>query len=213
MIILVILGYILAAIFLLLTLILIVPFEFEIDAQKDENLFVKASVSWFFKFFGCDYTNVYSQKADMYIRILGFQKRINISKTNKKKKIDKEKTEKKDASRNYLDSEFLKCAFKCIKKLLKHIKPKKFLIDGRVGFEDPYITGISCAILNVFSKELKVANISVNTVFDEEIFEIKGLIQARVVLAYVAYLALRLYLSRPDKINQKPKFKEVKSNG
>ncbi len=213
MIVLVILGYILAALFILLTLILIVPFEFKVDAQKNEITFVKAKVLWLFGAFGFYFTKVYSQKAIMFIRIFCLKKRINISKANKKEKKVERKSKEKENSVNYMEPEFLKCALNCIKKVLNHVKPKEFAIECRLGFEDPYITGIACAVLNVFHQELKMANINVNTVFDEEVFEGKGLIQGRVVLAYMACIALRLYLSRPDKINHKPKFKEVKSNG
>ncbi len=213
MIVLAILGYILAALFIILTLILIVPFEFKVDAQKNEITFIKAKVLWFFGAFGFHFTKVYSQKFIMYIRVFCFKKRINISKANKKEIKVERKPKEKDNYINYMEPEFLKCALNCMKKALKHIKPKRLEIEGRLGFEDPYITGIACAVLNVFHQEFKMTNINVNTVFDEEVFEGKGLIKGRVVLVYMAYIALRLYLSRPDKINQKPKFKEVRSNG
>ena len=95
MIVLVILGYILAALFILLTLILIVPFEFKVDAQKNEITFVKAKVLWLFGAFGFYFTKVYSQKAIMFIRIFCLKKRINISKANKKEKRLNESLKKK----------------------------------------------------------------------------------------------------------------------
>lgn len=213
MIVLVILGYILAALLILLTLILIVPFEFKVDAQKKETIFINTRVSWFLGLFGFHYTKVYSQQPIMYICIFGLKKRINMNKTNKKEKKAEKESKEKESSRNYLELEFIKCVLVSIKKGLNHIKPRKFVIEGSIGFEDPYVTGIACAVINVFRQELKKANIKINTVFEDEILEGKGSIQGRVVLAYMAYIALRLYLSRPDKINQKPKFKEVKLNG
>lgn len=206
MIVLVILGYILAALFILLTLILVMPIEFIVDGQKYEKAFIKAGFLWFMGAVGFQFIKVQSEEAIMCIRILGFKKTINISKIDKNrskvKKKPKEKPKEKNYSRNYLESDFLKCALKSSIKVLNHMKPKKFVVEGRIGFEDPYITGIVCAISNVLCKELKKANIKVYTVFDEEIFEGKCLIQGRMVLAYMAYVALRLYLSRPVRINK-----------
>ncbi len=214
MIILEVLGYILMALLVLLVLILIMPIGFKVYGQKYEKIFFKASFKWFMGAVGFCFIKDCSQEAVMYIRILCFKKKIDISKFNKKdeKQEDKkEKVKEKDKTRNYLDSSFLSCAFECLKKVLNHIKPKIFVIEGRVGFEDPYVTGILCTILNVFNCELKKANIKVITVFDDKIFEGKCLIQGRVVVAYLAYIALKLYLSRPVRINKKQKFKEVKS--
>lgn len=213
MIILEILGFILVALLILLVLILIVPIEFRLYGQKQEETFFKASVILFKGAVVFQFLKTFSEQARMQVSIFGFKKKIEMSKVSKKEKENKKEKPKKDSSRNYLEPSFLKCALKCLTKVLNHIKPKKFVIEGRVGFEDPYVTGIVCAVLNVLYQELKKANINVRTVFDDEIFEGKCLIQGRVVLAYIAFIALRLYLSRPVRIKQKPKFKEVKSYG
>ncbi|AEV68364.1 MAG TPA: DUF2953 domain-containing protein [Acetivibrio clariflavus] len=210
--ILIILGYILAALIVWIILILIIPFEFMVNAQKKERTFISAKVIWLWGLFGFYYTLIYSQQPIMHVQIFWYKKRIGKNKANKGHKKRKQKDKEKDGSINYFDTEFLECTLVCIKKILKHLKPKKFEIEGTLGFEDPYITGIVCAMLNVLLAELKTKNIKINMVFDEEIYEGKGTIQGRGVLAYIAYLALRLYLSRPDKINQKPKFKEVNLN-
>ncbi|WP_010243536.1 DUF2953 domain-containing protein [Acetivibrio cellulolyticus] len=220
MIILEILGYMLIALFVLLALILILPIEFKVYGQKYEKIFFKASLIWFMGALGFHFMKEYSQEAAIYVRIFGFKKKIDGSKfakkDNKKEKKDEKKKEKKKEkgkSRNYLESNFIRCALECLKKVLNHIKPKKFVIEGKVGFEDPYVTGLLCTVLNLLYAELKKANINVRTVFDDEIYEGKCLIQGRVVLAYLAYIALRLYFSRPVSINKKQKFKEVKSYG
>jgi hypothetical protein len=207
MIILEILGYILVALLILLVLILVLPLEFRLYGQKQEETFFKASVILFKGAVVFQFLKPFKEQAKMYVRILGFKKNIKTHKVSEKE--NKKEKPKKENSRNYLEPSFLKC----LKNVLKHIKPKKFAIEGRVGFEDPYVTGIVCAVLNVLCQELKKANIKVNTVFDEEIFEGKCLIQGRVVLAYIAYIALRLYLSRPVRIKQKAELKEVKSYG
>lgn len=211
MIILEILGYILVALLVLLVLILVLPLEFRLYGQKQEETFFKASVILFKGVVVFQFLKAFSEQARMCVSIFCFKKNIKTHKVSKKK--NKKEKLKKDGSRNYLEPNFLKCALKCLTKVLNHIKPKKFEIEGRVGFEDPYVTGIVCAVLNVLYQELKKANIKVRTVFDEEIFEGKCLIQGRVVLAYIAFIALRLYLSRPVRIKQKSELKEVKSYG
>lgn len=213
MIILSILGYILAALIILITLVLIVPFEFYLNAQKKEAASITAKLSLIYGLFSLHFTKRYSQQPKICIRIFGLRKIIRMDKNNKSKKRRKQKPKEQDDFRNYLDADYLKSVLSSIKKVLSHIKVKKFGIEGRLGLDDPYITGIVCALLNVLSTEPKFKNFKINMVFDDEVIEGKGIIQGRGVLAYIIYIALKLYLSRPDKINQKPKFKEVKING
>ncbi|HPD00160.1 MAG TPA: DUF2953 domain-containing protein [Acetivibrio sp.] len=209
-------GYVIMALILLLVLIMVVPVEFKIHGEKFEKTFLRARVIWFKGLLGFHFRLADTEKMQMYVSVFGLKKKIdahlfNKFKGDKEKPERKEKDKRKKYSRNYIESDFLRCALISIKKVLRHIKPRKFTIEGRVGFEDPYVTGLVCAVLNMFYYELKKANINVNTVFDDEVLEGRCLIQGRVVLAYMAYIALRLYFSRPVRIKQDQKFEEVKS--
>lgn len=212
---LVIFGYVIMVLLFLLALIMFVPIKFKIHGQKYEKTFLKARVIWFKGLIGFHFIMIAPQKMQMYARFFGFKKKIEADKfkRDKERPKDKEKDKGEKASRNYFEPDFLKCAFLSLKKVLWHIKPRKFIVEGRVGFEDPYVTGLMCAVLNILYAELKKANINIKTVFDDEVLEGRCLIQGRVVLAYVAYIALKLYFSRPVRIKQNHKFKEVKSYG
>ncbi|HOQ38069.1 MAG TPA: DUF2953 domain-containing protein [Acetivibrio sp.] len=213
-----ILGYVIIALIFLLTLIMIVPIEFKIHGEKYEKVFLKARVILFKGLIGGHFKLAGNEKMQIYATVFGFKKRIEVDKF-KKLKSDKEKPKRKEKKREkidfqkYLEPDFIECALISLKKVLRHIKPRKFIIEGRVGFEDPYVTGLMCAVLNVFYEVLKKANISIKTVFDDEVLEGRCLIQGRVIPAYIAYIALRLYFSGPVRIKQNHKFKEVKSYG
>ncbi|TYQ16425.1 UNVERIFIED_CONTAM: Protein of unknown function (DUF2953) [Acetivibrio alkalicellulosi] len=210
---LIILGYVLLALLLFLILLLVIPTKYSFKGQKYERSFIRAKVSVLFGMLGFSYYNDFEKKNLIRILILGLP--INIPKGKEKDKKKKDKNIKdKDNSRDYLNVAFIKSALKSVKRIILHIKPKRFEIEGRIGFEDPFYTGVMCAFQNILVSQLKDAKINVTAEFEDEIYEGKGLIQGRVVLLYVAYIALKLYRSRPVKIKaKKTKFKEVKNYG
>ncbi|AUG58179.1 MAG TPA: DUF2953 domain-containing protein [Ruminiclostridium sp.] len=200
-----VLGYILLILLVILLLLLIVPVKYSFTGEKYESAFIKGKVSLLLGFVKLYYYNDFEKKNIAKITLLGFP--VNIS---YKKKRKKKRRPKKDKSYNYLNKRFLKSSLKTIGKVILHIKPSKLEISGKIGFDDPYYTGLICAFRNIFYPKFKNAKINIDTVFEDEIFEGSFLIQGRVILFYVVYMVLRLYFLAPDKIkHKKMKFKEV----
>lgn len=203
-----IIGITISALILTAALLLLIPYEYFFEGRKYEELLIRMKISWFKGAVGFNYIKEQDNKAKMFVNL--FNIKIKLSK-NKKDSKEEKKDKKEDGHRNYLDSRFLKCAMTSLKKVLLHIKPKRFIFRARLGFEDPAITGMACALTDIFYTTLKGANIRFEPVFDDEIYEGECIIQGRVVLIVIAYIAFKLYLSRPVKI--KPKIKEVKLYG
>lgn len=204
-----ILGYVLLVLLLLLLLLLIIPIKYSFTGEKYDNIFIKAKVSILLGLIGIYYYNDFKKRGIAKITILGLP--INMP-SKKKKGKNKYKKDRNNDFGDYLNESFIKSLLRSIKKIIFHIKPKKFEIVGKIAFEDPYYTGLACAFKDVFYSKLKNAKISIDIVFEDEIIEGSCLIQGRAILLYVAYIMLRLYRSRPVKIKpKKTKFKEVRS--
>lgn len=206
---LIILGYVFLALLTFLSLLFILPVKYSFAGEKYDSAFIKAKVSILLGLIGFYYYNDFEKKNITKVTILGLPIKIS----SKKKKYKREA--KKDMNKNfnnYLNKSFIKSSLKSLGKAVLHIKPKKIEIAGKIGFEDPYYTGLICAFKNIFYPRLKNAKISIDTVFEDEVFEGRCLIQGRVILLYIAYIGLRLYCSRPVKIKHKKiKFKEAGS--
>jgi len=80
-------------------------------------------------------------------------------------------------------------------KLIKHIKPKVFRVSGRLGFEDPYDTGMTAAVLSTFGMAIN-RYVDIRPVFTEEVVEGSFAIRGRVVLAFLLFISMKLLLSR-----------------
>ncbi|MFZ5986815.1 MAG: DUF2953 domain-containing protein [Bacillota bacterium] len=214
MIVLIAIGYLILILLVLLLMVLFIPFNYLFEARKYDDALIRFRVSWLKGLAGFFYIKALNRKACMYISLFGLKIGINAKGKAREEKVE-EKEHKENNLQDFLDLDFLKCLIDSLKKILKHIKPKKFILKGRIGFEDPYYTGTVCALTNIFYTQLQDASIKIETVFDDEVIEGECLVQGRIALVVIAYIALRLYLSRPVRIKQKvkPKIKEVKSYG
>ena len=85
---------------------------------------------------------------------------------------------------------------KAIKELFYHIKPRKFKLEGRYGFEDPFYTGIALASINIMRPLFINYDVNVNAVFEEDILEGSLLIKGRMVLIAVVFIALKTIFNK-----------------
>ena len=76
--------------------------------------------------------------------------------------------------------------------ILKHIKPRRFELKGRYGFNDPYHTGILCALVNSIIPNGKKNNVDLIPVFDEEIIEGNFILEGYIVPGYLFYLFIKI---------------------
>lgn len=85
--------------------------------------------------------------------------------------------------------------FKTLGKLLKHIRPRKLKIKGRLGFDDPAQTGQVFGIIGMLMP-LYGEHIQLEAVFDEKIMEGDLYLSGRIRLGTLAWFAIRLVMRR-----------------
>lgn len=85
--------------------------------------------------------------------------------------------------------------FKTLGKLLKHIRPGKLKIKGRLGFDDPAQTGQVFGIIGMLMP-LYGEHIQLEAVFDEKIMEGDLYLGGRIRLGTLAWFAIRLVMRR-----------------
>ena len=147
-----------------------------------------------------------------------------------KKKTRKEKKEKKDQfsedskdeikeklqkyfdiiNTRKFDEAFSLCK-KQIRKLLKAILPKRWRIEGKLGFDDPSTNGKIAVLLSVLYPFVS-ENIKVKTSFEEEVIHVNCRFRGRIFIVTLVYVAIRIYFNKNIKalIGM---FKEENDNG
>lgn len=178
-----------------MALILFVPFKYNILARKYESTIFRAKVSWFFGAIELIYSKEVGTRSKFWLKLSAFKINIKNKKPQKiKAKKDAEKKERNSA--RFLNKDFIACMIKAFLELINHIKPNKFRLEGRFGFEDPYYTGIALASYNILYPHLKKYDINTCAVFDEDVLEGVLSINGRLIVARVLIIALKTYFNR-----------------
>lgn len=113
-------------------------------------------------------------------------------------KID-ELNRKKDRLMRQLQDEqnqfAVKEIFRTLGKLLKHIRPQKLKVKGRLGFDDPAQTGQVFGIIGMLMP-IYGEHIQLEAVFDEKIMEGELYLSGRIRIGTLLWLAIRLMTRR-----------------
>lgn len=84
--------------------------------------------------------------------------------------------------------------FKAIDGFWKHTRPMRLEAEGYYGFEDPYYTGLACALINCTSPHGDKYNINLTPVFDEEVIEGSFIVEGRIVPAVLLWILARVFI-------------------
>ncbi|WP_160317184.1 DUF2953 domain-containing protein [Oxobacter pfennigii] len=147
------------------------------------------------------------KRAEMTIKILFFSFSPDMSSHQSKKKDTRKKKNKKASVK--ITKELIKKLLSAIGEAFVHIKPKVFQAEGKIGFDDPYHTGILSAFVCSLPLRHEGFNVNIEPVFDREVMEGKLVIQGRIIPAVLIWIALKLLISRPVR---NILFKERKKN-
>lgn len=206
MIILWILGYLLLFLLFILALAIIVPFEYVLSGERYMYYQVQGQFMWLFRSVKLSFKKEQAQESTFSIQLFGFRKVMDIKdhdstssipvkkkEKKQKKKATIEKKKKRMDWKAFLNRGLLEEAFGFIKEFMLHMAPEKLECTGDFGFEDPYHTGISCAVLSAVSPLLESYGLYLTPHFEgpklEGRFYIKGKIQIIVLLFYACKLA------------------------
>ena len=180
----------LCIILLLFLVILFIPFGYRIKAVCLDEKSIRFSAFWFFGLFGFSGNYVLNRGFESMVNVLGLKIEVG-----KKAREKKDKKTKKKKIRMSFSAEAIKYVLTSIKKILLHFLPDRIEGYGRLGFYDPYYTGIICSIIETL-RNFRFHNLNLKYVFDDEIYEGEIYAEGRIVLAYIVFIAARLYLNK-----------------
>ena len=195
MILLVIIGYILLVFLILLLAVLFIPIIFHIHAIKTDSLYLLISINCFFYAVSFNLEKKSNEKTIFNVKVFGIRIPVEINESKEKK----QKKAKKEGKYNYkylLNKAFLEKIFQLIKKILKHISPRRLKIRLKYGFDNPADTGILCGFITMFSHYFSEYDIKLTPVFDREIMEGEVFLKGRLFICVIAFYVLQVVLSK-----------------
>ena len=158
-----------------LVLILIAPIKYDLRIKFEDGMKNFFCVKFFF--------GIVKYKNDG-LKIFGISVKKNINakeKKIKKKRAKKNKSEAKKVGRkkkfkwkefDYAGLlEIIEPSFDLLKNIFKKFKPKKIIMLGEIGFENPEYTGYFCA-LESFLREIKIFDLDLKHDFNKKIFDL-----------------------------------------
>lgn len=109
--------------------------------------------------------------------------------------------------RELLEREIFDSMVELCKKVWPKIHPRTLLLQGKMGFADPYYTGLLAAVLYGFSRE----NVNLEPDFSRPICEFTLQIEGQVFLGLLFYYLLCFLLRRPLRSKVWGKLKKCKT--
>ncbi|RQD78410.1 MAG: hypothetical protein D5R97_00425 [Candidatus Syntrophonatronum acetioxidans] len=133
------------------------------------------------------------------ITFSGKKVRIHKDKTEIEGEEKKEKKEKAFNSRMvkvFMNKEVVEHLLLLLKDLLKIIKPDRFEISGKVGFEEPHLVGWLWAFLWSLKGLFPGGVIDLESLWDEEYYDVRVMIAGKITPGVVFLRLLRFLLSK-----------------
>lgn len=210
---------ILICIMLLLLAILIIPVKYKVNARinkEDEedkwHAEYTGDVKLLFGFIKIKF--MYNEeKPKFQVRLFGIPilKKATTKKATTKNKKAKKK-EKKNRKHEFPRVEFMKKCWIFLKDILGIIKPRRFIIEGFYGFDDPSVTGAVCAISGIIKPLIPFCRINLGPVFDEESCDVKINIDGGFFIIEAVYKTLRFIFRKDIRKVLFKKHKNVETN-
>ena len=195
MILLVIIGYILLIFLILLLAILFIPVIFHIHAIKTDSLYLLISIHCFFYAVSFNLEKKENEKLTINVKVFGIRIPVKINES-KEKEQKKAKKEGKYNYKYFLNKAFLEKIFQLIKKILKHISPRRLKIRLKYGFDNPADTGILHGFITMFSHYFSEYDVKLTPVFDREIMEGEIFLKGRLFICVIAFYVLQVIVSK-----------------
>ena len=202
-----ILGYILLVIGLVVTAIILVPYDYHVYGEYFDQPQLKGSITWLFGGVKISFQQRLQQTKEIHFTILGLNKKIKIrpkstgAKNNKDAEHNKNKRTASNKKRlnfaQYYKRDVIQKVMSAFMKLFQNCQPAIFSLHARIGFADPMYTGLLCAFNNQFYILFNNYDIDIQPVFDEEIVEGRFLIGGRIWLLYLILVMIALFITKP----------------
>jgi hypothetical protein len=187
-----IMGSLLALILLLLLFVLIVPFRYTVQAGYENSPWFKLNLRCSPAFIMRGTWNDKEQTApisQIRLIIFGLPFKINPQKKDKAREVEKEKKEAKrkgfQSILSILDKDLRVRGLKLIKELLQILKPDLFSIKGRIGFEEPHLTGWLAAATNTLKYGCDNAFVEIEPYWEDEYYELDAIVKGRIRIGMI----------------------------
>ena len=203
--------YILISFFLILlilfTMLILIPIVYSVEGAKEERYFLDLKISWLGNIINVKVNKEEHKKMDFFISIVGLHiplhDRKKVQKRSKKGERKKQERKRKKTKQelnkyfSFFQRSFLDQSFLLLKKVLKHILPKKFYLHLIYGFEDPADTGMLTGLFYLLFPNISNSDMmKINPVFDEELIQGEMSIKGRIILAVLIYYFLQFYFAQ-----------------
>lgn len=173
---------------LLLALMLSAPIRYCIIGQKQEMSYGKIKVSWLWGSVKTCYIYDSQTGFNSHIRLLG----KSISFSRHKDNADASK-KKKFVFKYLMDMALLKKVICFFKEAVNHIKPQTFVVNGKIGLDNPYDTAIAIGIISM----INLPCVNIQPIFDEEIIEGTLKIQGKMIIGMLLMLFFKFLITKP----------------
>lgn len=196
-----VLEYLLITLLVLLIMILFIPVVYTLNGIKNEYYFFSFRVSWLWKIFSIIIKKEENQAVDTCIVIFGF--RISINHIGKKKermknrRKEKQKKLKRDIKYfSLFHQSFLTPLFKFLRRLFRHVLPRKYRFHLIYGCADAADTGMLSGFIAMLWPYIPHDDIVIRPVFDEEVIRGELNLEGRIIIAVILYYFLQFYFTK-----------------
>lgn len=200
-----IIGIILALAILLCLFILLVPIHYKVSGGYSNafRLNFNIRISPLFIAVG-NWESTPEIPVQARIVIFGLPFSLHPEKWGKKEKKIKEK--KKKGRKNLfseafriLDRDFFKSGTALIRDLLKLLHPARVVIKGKLGFDEPHITGWLAALTGILEECCSAVWLDIEPVWQEEHYEFNILVEGRLATGAILFRVARFLLAHKAK--------------
>jgi hypothetical protein len=191
-----IIGWIFLILLILILLLLISPVEYMAHGQKYDSSSVHAKVRYLFGAIRFQFDKEEGSEAAYSLKVLSWSVKGKTHVSSKKKEDRKGKKEKSRSSIKYfLDHGYRSQLIESINKGIRHVKPKRIVINCTYGFDDPFDTAVTWGLLNCIN--IWGRDCSINPVYDDEILEGNFLVEGRIIPAAILWIIVKFRFSEP----------------
>lgn len=195
-------GAILLIILVLFLFVLFVPIRYSFTGQYESLFKVKYKVSFspLLGFRG-NWESAAGNPMQTQLVLAGFNINIDPDKGGaKKEKPEKKKKESPNLPLSFYlgsyDKNIIKNGLVTIKDILNILKPGKIEFYGRLGFDEPHLTGWLTAVNSIVEECANWPWFDLEPVWGDEQYDVKFLIEGRIVIFTILFRTARFMLAR-----------------
>jgi len=188
-------------------MILFIPVIYSVDGTKEELYFLTVRISWLGNIINVNVNKEENEKIEFLMGIFGFRIPLNeskkIKKRSKKGEIKKQEIKRKKKKKefkkyfSFFQRSFLDKLFLLVKKVLRHVLPKKYRLHLIYGFEDPADTGMLTGLFFMLFPNISNSDMmKISPIFDEELIQGEVSIKGRIIIAVLIYYFLQFYFAQ-----------------